>query len=92
MFILIQVPCYLFFNITSLVKGVFYALGRTEILAGMSFLVNLVLVAFFLMATYDVIPLTVRTVASIFGGGLVIGFVPNVIIYLLIVKRNGGLL
>ena len=58
----------------------------------MSILVNLVLVAFFLLATYDVIPLTVRTVASIFGGGLVIGFIPNVIIYLVVVKRNEGLL
>jgi hypothetical protein len=78
--------------VTSLWHGVFYALGRTEILASISFFVNIVLVAFFLMATYAIIPLTVRTVASIFGGGMVLGAIPNFVVYLIIVKRNGGLL
>jgi hypothetical protein len=44
------------------------------------------------MATFDVIPLTVATVASIFGGGLVLGSIPNVTVYFVLSRRKGGLL
>ena len=85
-------PCYICFNVTCLCQSVFYAIGRTEILICISFVINVVIVAVFLMATYDVIAMNVRTVASIFGGGLVLGSIPNTVVYFVVARRKGGLI
>ncbi len=79
--VLILSPCYAAFILGILANAVYYAFGRTEILAGNSLLSNLVLVALFLLMIYEVIPSTVYAVAGIFGVGLVLGAVISITIY-----------
>jgi hypothetical protein len=81
-------PCYAAFVLGCLMNAVFYAQGRTEFLVLGSFVVNLLLVALFLLMVHGQLPNTVQVVAAIFGIGLVAGALVTSCIYATVIRRD----
>ena len=89
-----QLPlCYACFTCASLISGVLYALGRTDLLALKAVFVNDVIVVLFVLFSNGVLfpEKDVFAVATIFGVGLVLGTVMNCAIFAFVVKKTSML-
>ncbi|CAG0883117.1 unnamed protein product [Cyprideis torosa] len=71
----ILAPFYALFILGNLFNAMFYALGRTDVLALKALLSNLLLATCFILLTLNIIPASVFNVAWIFGGGLALNCV-----------------
>ena len=85
---LLLMPCYTFLVLGNLMKSVFYALGRTDLLAFAAFIGNSFLVVLFVLVLRGLIPNTVMAVAAIFGAGLVVGFFITSGLYVWLIRRR----
>ena len=83
-------PFYAFFAFAGLPSGVLYALGRTDLLAGKAAIGNVVIATLFVLFDNGILFIggDVFSVAYIFGVGLVLGTLLNVLLLAVVVKKN----
>ena len=83
------VPFYACFAFGSVLNGIFYGLGRTDILALKAFLGNCLIVTLFSLFSNEILfDNDVFSVATIFGIGLVFGTVTTLLFFGVIVRKN----
>jgi hypothetical protein len=83
------VPCYAVFVFGLILNGVFYALGKTELLALKAFIGNCLIVVLFLLFSNGILFETnVFAVATIFGTGLVCGAIITAVMYIFVIARS----
>lgn len=91
--ILWLLPFYILFCFNALMDGVFYALGKTELLALQSIITNGVVYggAFVLFQTGVFVP-TLASIVLMFGAGIVVDSVITAMMYKNLLGRTGGIL
>ena len=82
------IPFYSLFTFGSIVNGIFYGMGRTDILALKSFIGNCIIGILYTLFTNGILfPTNVFSIATIFGIGLVSGFVLSSLFLMIIIRK-----
>ena len=82
-------PFYACFTFGTVLNGIFYGLGRTDLLALKAFLGNCLIVTLFLLFSNGILFETnVFSVATIFGIGLTFGTAMTLILFVFIARKN----
>jgi len=91
--VLLLSPFYALFCFNTLMDGVFYGCGRTELLALQSVITNVTVygVAFVLYLTGIFMP-TLTSIALLFGAGIVVDSVITFVMYRNLLAKTGGML
>ena len=82
------IPFYVLFTFGSIINGIFYGMGRTDILALKSFIGNCIIAILFTLFTNGILFSTnVFSIATIFGVGLVSGFVLSSFFLMITIRK-----
>ena len=82
------IPFYILFTFGFIVNGIFYGMGRTDILALKSFIGNCIIGILYTLFTNGILfPTSVFSIATIFGIGLVSGVVLSSLFLMIIIRK-----